>query len=118
LPELDDLRHRSGVFEYVTGTERGSVNWTGGVKTARLETIGAPKTADICRRAIDCAFPNRLPPTSEGISSLAGEFSEDTLAQLDALDADFFTYPHDLTELLYAYVCLHPEEFGAVPQPT
>jgi len=26
LPELDDLRHRSRVFEYVTGTERGSVN--------------------------------------------------------------------------------------------
>ena len=23
LPELDDLRHRSGVFEYVTGIERG-----------------------------------------------------------------------------------------------
>ncbi len=29
LPELDDLRHRSGVFEHVTGTERGSVNWDG-----------------------------------------------------------------------------------------
>lgn len=37
LPELDDLRHRSGVFEYVTGTERGRVNWTGGVKTERRE---------------------------------------------------------------------------------
>jgi hypothetical protein len=23
-------------------------------------------------------------------------------------------YPHDLTELLFAYVCLHPEEFGAL----
>jgi len=41
LPELDDLRHRSGVFEYVTGTERGSVNWTGGVKTERLEALTA-----------------------------------------------------------------------------
>jgi hypothetical protein len=25
----DDLRHRSGVFEYVTGTERGSVKRDG-----------------------------------------------------------------------------------------
>jgi hypothetical protein len=41
LPELDDLRHRSGVFEYVTGAERGSVNWTGGVKTERLEALTA-----------------------------------------------------------------------------
>jgi hypothetical protein len=41
LPELDDLRHRSGVFEYVTGTARGSVNWTGGVKTERLEALTA-----------------------------------------------------------------------------
>lgn len=83
-----------------------------------LETIGAPKTADICRRAIVCAFPDRLPPTAEAISSLAGEFSEDTLAQLDALDADFYAYPHDLTELLYAYVSFHSEEFGGVPQAT
>jgi uncharacterized protein DUF4375 len=83
-----------------------------------LETIGAPKTADICRRAIDCAFPHRLPPTAENISSLAAEFSEDTLAQLDTLDTEFFAYPHDLTELLYAYVSFHPEEFGTVPTPS
>lgn len=83
-----------------------------------LETIGAPKTADICRRAMDRAFPNGLPPTADAISSLAAEFSEDTLEELDALDARFFEYPHNLTELLYAYVSLHPEEFGVVAQPT
>ncbi len=47
-----------------------------------LETIGAPSTADICRRAIRSAFPDGLPSTPEGISSLAVVFSEDTLAQL------------------------------------
>jgi hypothetical protein len=41
LPELDDLSHRPGVFEYVTGTERGRVNWTGGVKPERLEALTA-----------------------------------------------------------------------------
>src|SRR5262249_39701315 len=41
--------------------------------TDALETIGAPKTADICRRAIESAYPNGLPPTPEGISSLAAE---------------------------------------------
>jgi len=39
-----------------------------------LEATGAPKTANICRRAIDCAFDGRLPPAAEDISSLAAEF--------------------------------------------
>ena len=30
VPELEDLRNRAGVFEYVTGTERGSIDLTGG----------------------------------------------------------------------------------------
>ena len=82
-----------------------------------LETIGAPSTAAICRRAIGCAFPDGLPPTPEEISSVAAEFSEELSAKLDALDTEFFAYPNDLTELLYAYVSSHPEEFGAMPQP-
>jgi len=39
LPELEDLRNRAGVFEYVTGTCRGSVNMTGGARPERLEVI-------------------------------------------------------------------------------
>ena len=81
-----------------------------------LDTIGAPKTGDICRRAIACAFPEGLPPQPERISSLAAEFSEDILGQLEALDTEFFAYPHDLTELLFAYVSRHPEEFGSLPR--
>src|ERR1700691_3141207 len=37
VPELDDLRNRAGVFEYVTGLERGSVNLTGAAHPERLE---------------------------------------------------------------------------------
>ena len=39
VPELEDLRNRSGVFEYVTGTERGSINLTGGSQAERLEML-------------------------------------------------------------------------------
>jgi predicted permease len=39
LPELEDLRIRAGVFEYVAGTCRGSVNMTGGAQPERLEAI-------------------------------------------------------------------------------
>jgi hypothetical protein len=80
-----------------------------------LDAIGAPKTADICRRAIRAGFPSGLPSTAEEISSAAAEFPEDTLKQLEALDREFFAYPHDLTALVYDYVVRHPEEFGVVP---
>ena len=82
-----------------------------------LETIGAPKTAGICRRAIVTAFPDGLPSDPEEISSAASAFPDETEEKLDALDTEFFQYPHDLTKLLFAYVSNHPEEFGELPQP-
>ncbi|HYL73997.1 MAG TPA: ABC transporter permease [Bryobacteraceae bacterium] len=39
VPELDDLRNRAGVFEYVAGTERGSIDLTGGSEAQRLEMV-------------------------------------------------------------------------------
>lgn len=41
VPELDDLRNRSGVFEDVCGIVSGSVNLTGGKQPERLELIVA-----------------------------------------------------------------------------
>jgi putative ABC transport system permease protein len=41
VPELEDLRNRSGVFEYVTGTERGSVGYSNGVRPERIEMLTA-----------------------------------------------------------------------------
>jgi hypothetical protein len=77
--------------------------------------IGAPKTADICQRAIAAAFPLGLPHTVEDIQASASAFSAEAIEQLEPLDHEFFSYPHNLTDLLYAYVSKHPEEFGNVP---
>ena len=82
-----------------------------------LETIGAPRTANIRNRAIVTAFPGGLPATVEGIRAVAKEFSEGILAKLEPLDQEFFSYPHNLTDLLFAYVNGHPEEFGALAKP-
>jgi hypothetical protein len=90
---------------------------TAGFVAEALETIGAPRTADICKRAIDAAFPAGLPPDPEAISNAAAEFSSETEAKLDALDREFYKYPHNLTELLFLYVSKHPEEFGELPKP-
>ena len=42
----------------------------------------------------------------------------DFVEELEALDTEFFAYPHDLTELLFTYVSIHPEEFGTLPEPS
>jgi hypothetical protein len=73
-----------------------------------LETIGAPKTADICRRAIAVAFPAGLPDNPEDISSAAADFSDEVTDALEPLDNAFFEYPHNLTDLLFIYVSNHP----------
>jgi hypothetical protein len=82
-----------------------------------LETIGAPQTSIICHRAIATAFPTGLPTTAEAIRSAAADFTEEILEKLEPLDQDFFAYPHSLTDLLFAYVSAHPEEFGIVAKP-
>lgn len=81
-----------------------------------LETIGAPETAGICKRAIAAAFPSGLPQTEEIIRSVAADFSDEILEKLEPLDQEFFAYPHNLTDLLFAYVSEHPEEFGTLPK--
>src|ERR1700722_6823042 len=58
---------------------------TAGFVTEALETIGAPTTADICKRAIAAAFPDGLPSDPEIISSSASDFSAETEDKLEAL---------------------------------
>ena len=81
-----------------------------------LDIIGAPKTAAICRRAISIAFPAGIPATTKAIRSAAAHFPGETMEKLEPLDQEFFAYPHSLTDLLFAYVAEHPEEFGTLPE--
>ena len=89
-----------------------SSNESAGFVAEALETVGAPKTAYICRRAIEAAFPTGLPNSTQAIRSAAVDFSEEVLGKLDQLDQEFYSYPHKLTDLLFNYVSKHPEEFG------
>ena len=78
---------------------------------------GTPKTANVCNRAIAAAFLGGLPWSVEVIQSEAADFSAGILEALEAVDQEFFVYPHHLSELLYNFVTSHPGEFGAVPRP-
>jgi hypothetical protein len=83
-----------------------------------LRSIGGEQTAHICERAIAIAFPYGLPSDAGQIASAAAEFSEELLATLHPLDQEFYRDPDNLTELLFAYVAKHPEEFGNLVELT
>ena len=111
--EVESEVNNGGFSQYFLNESAESASFV----VAALEKIGAPKTAIICQRAIGTAFPAGLPRTVDSIRSAAGDFSEEILEKLEPLDQEFFSYPHDLTDLLFAYVQAHTDEFGAPPTP-
>jgi len=113
LWEVEAEVNNGGFSQYFVNSSAESADFV----VDALRMIGAPKTADICQRAIAAAFPTGLPQSVDAIRSAAADFSDDVLEKLEPLDQEFFAYPHNLTELLFIYVSQHPEEFGALPKP-
>jgi hypothetical protein len=110
---LESEVNNGGFSQYFFNSSNESAHFV----AEALDIVGAPRTADICRRAINTAFPGGLPPSTETIRLAAADFSDEVQAELEPLDQEFFSYPHDLTDLLFAYVSKHPEEFGQLPKP-
>jgi hypothetical protein len=78
-----------------------------------LREIGAATCAGIVESALRSIEP--LPGTKPGRYEALDLLDETARACLEALDQEFFAYPDDLTELLYAFVMQHPDYFGQVP---
>jgi hypothetical protein len=95
---------------------QNSSSETAGFIVEALGKVGASATADISQRAISVAFPDGLPMDPEAISSAVSNFSQDVQQALELLDDEFFRHPNDLTQLLFAFVSAHPEEFGKLPE--
>ena len=110
---LESEVNNGGFSQYFLNSSAESASFV----VEALEAIGAPKTASICNRAIITAYPAGLPPTVETIRSVAADFPDEILEELESPDQEFFAYPHNLTDLLFAYVSVHPEEFGTLPKP-
>jgi hypothetical protein len=49
-------------------------------------------------------FPSGLLRSAEEIRSAAADFPDHVLEKLEPLDQEFFSYPHDLTDLLFACI--------------
>jgi hypothetical protein len=112
LWEVESEVNNGGFSQYFVNSSAESAHFVADA----LRMIGAPKTADICDRAIAAAFPTGLPQSEEAIRSAAADFSDEVLEKLEPLDQEFFSYPHNLTDLLFAYVSQRPEEFGTLPK--
>ena len=113
LWEVESEVNNGGFSQYFSNSSAESAHFV----VEALNAIGAPQTADTCRRAIMVAFPAGLPESEEEIRSAAADFPDAVLESLEPLDQEFFSYPHNLTDLLFSYVSQHPEEFGAMPKP-
>lgn len=77
-----------------------------------LEMVGAPKTADILRRAMGIFPDSRVPADilerRELLCDLPEELQWDRLGELTT---EFFQSPEQVADLLDACVQKHPEEF-------
>ena len=110
---LEGEVNNGGFSQYFFNSSRETASFA----VEALKVIGASKTAQLCEEAINVAFPSGLPADPDLIRSATADFPESTEAKLSELDNQFYGYPDDLTDLLYRYVSMHPEEFGEVPHP-
>ncbi len=44
-------------------------------------------------------------------------FTTKRVEKVEPVDEEFYSYPHNLTNLLFAHVSAHPEQFGTLPKP-
>ena len=73
--------------------------------------IGAEKTAEICRKAVE-AFGQELPVDWEERRSLLDQIADAAVADvLDACDTAFYSYEENLEALNAAYIRKHIEHF-------
>jgi hypothetical protein len=75
LWEVESEVNNGGFSQYFVNSSAESAHFV----VDALRMIGAPKTADICQRAIATAFPAGLPKSEKAIRSAAADFSNEVL---------------------------------------
>ena len=77
-----------------------------------LHTIDAPRAASIVEKAIGLVGRVRWSDDTRRKKQIDA-LQPKTVAALDKLDQSFFTYPDDLNDLLYRYVCRNRAQLRA-----
>jgi hypothetical protein len=108
--ELESLVGNGG-FQGYFGNGAETANFA----PTALRAIGAQKTAAIVQDAL-ALVPERLPADLDSRWKVMHSLPDVIDKQFEALDNQFFAYPDDITELLFAFVAAHPDVFGLVPK--
>jgi hypothetical protein len=107
--ELEALVNNGGFQGYF-----GNCPETSNFASIALRAIGAQQCVAIVDEAL-ALIPAPLPAEQDACWKVMHSLSELVEAKFAALDQRFFSYPDNLTELLFAYVAAHPEVFGPTP---
>ena len=107
--ELESEVNNGGFDQYCRTAESETIAYA----PIALQQISAHACAEIVRAAIATIAP--IPTEEEArIDALDAALEADE-ELLEELDSQFFSYPDNLTELLFAFVAKNQDEFGKVP---
>lgn len=105
--ELENEVNNGGFFQFF---DNSSGQFASEIVQAFIK-IGAEKTAEICRKAVE-AFGQELPVDWEERRSLLDQITDAAVAGvLDACDTAFYSYEENLEALNAAYIRKHIEHF-------
>lgn len=108
--ELESQINNGGFDQYFRNSDSDIIAYA----PKALREIGATACAGIVESAIQviAPIPNDIDSRCDALDA-AGEDGEELLGELDS---KFYSYPDNLTELLFAFVAKYPNEFGTVPR--
>jgi hypothetical protein len=107
---LESEVNNGGFQQYFFNTDGDIINYA----PVALRRIGAIKCASIVEEALSKVSKTPLPTNEDGRQKLVESLDAASIKQLDDLDTQFFSYPDDLTELLFEFVRSQPLVFGQI----
>lgn len=109
--DLESQVNNGGFLQYFGSSDDNAAEFA----PKALRAIGANRCADIVDRALRTLSPSQLPSSSSTCAELVDALSDEDREPFDALDSEFYCYPDNLTDLLFAYVAAYPTVFGPTP---
>jgi hypothetical protein len=108
--ELEGQVNNGGFAQYFTSADGYTANFA----AVALQRIGANKCANIVARALRTVTSGPLPDGQTTREQIIDNLNQHAHQNLESLDQEFFTYPDNLTELLFEYVRSTPQVFGEI----
>ncbi|WP_296892026.1 DMP19 family protein [Thiobacillus sp.] len=108
--ELESQVNNGGFAQYFSSADGHTAHFA----VAALKRIGASRCADIVARALRTATSGALPDEQTTRVQIINDLNQQAQEVLESLDQEFFSYPDNLTELLFEFVRCKPQFFGAI----